>query len=93
MSPFGGILGSVFVLGSVALFYGVPFLILRSLLNSRLRQRDDRIAELEFRIRTLEERLLAERGRDGARGVERAPGPLAPRADEQSSAAPRDPSA
>ena len=73
MNMFGGIFGSVFLLGSVALFYGVPFLILRSLLNSRLRRRDDRITELEFRIRTLEERLLAERGRSAPPGI--APGP------------------
>ena len=73
MNVFGGIFGSVFLLGSVALFYGVPFLILRSLLNSRLRQRDDRIIELEFRIRTLEERLLAERGRSAPPGI--TPGP------------------
>jgi hypothetical protein len=73
MNMFGGIFGSVFLLGSLALFYGLPFLILRSLLNSRLRQRDDRITELEFRIRTLEERLLAERSRAAPPGL--APGP------------------
>ena len=82
MSPFGGFFGSLFLLGSVALFYGVPFLILRSLLNSRLRQRDDRITELEFRIRTLEERLLAERGRAGARGVEPDPAAIPSRAGD-----------
>ena len=82
MSPFGGIFGSLFLFGSVALFYGVPFLILRSLLNSRLRQRDDRITELEFRIRTLEQRLLAERGRAGARAVEPDPAAIPPRAGD-----------
>ena len=58
------IIGSVMLLGSVVVFYGIPFLILRSLLNNRLRQRDDRITELEFRIRTLENRLLAAKPAD-----------------------------